>query len=163
MRGSNQHGRRWEPWKTSVLNVQGEEQLVYHNNRYHVFYRKHTVEGVPHAIIHLSIKNNDRSARHDWRDFQRIKNEIVGPHREMVELYPREANKVDLSNQYHLWGYDTDEPVFSGAGGLGWQSAKLVWNGTGPRPNIPGTEDAVQRPSDEESTTAIFDSEKEQQ
>lgn len=149
---SKQHGRRWEPWQTSILKVQGEEQLVYHNNRYHVFYRKHTVEGVPHDIIHLSIKNNDRSARHDWRDFQRIKNEIVGPQREMVELYPREANKVDLSNQYHLWGYDTDEPFFSGGGGIGWQSSRLVWNGTSPRPDIPDTEGAVQRPSEEEST-----------
>lgn len=146
-----QHGRRWDAWKQTLMTVQGEEQLVFYNNRYHVFFRKHTVEGVPHAIIHLSIKNNDRSARHDWRDFQRIKNEIVGEHREMVELYPRETNKVDLSNQYHLWGYDTDEPLFSG-NGIGWQAQRLIWNGTTARPNVPDTESAVQRPSDEVST-----------
>ncbi len=151
MRGNKQHGRRWDAWKQTMMTVQGEEQVVFYNNRYHVFVRRHTVEGVPYAIIHLSIKNNDRSARHDWRDFQRIKNEIVGEHREMIELYPRETNKVDLSNQYHLWGYDTDEPVFSG-NGIGWQSQRLVWNGTTARPLIPETESAVQRASDEEST-----------
>lgn len=147
-----QHGRRWEPWKKQMMTIQGEEQLCYHNNRYHVFVHRRRVEGIPHDIIHLSIKNNDRSARHDWRDFQRIKNEIVGPHREMVELYPREENIVDLSNQYHLWGYDTDDPVFTHRLALGWGSGRLVWNGTSPRPPIPDTEKAVQRPHDVEST-----------
>jgi hypothetical protein len=147
----NQHGKRWDPWITEMVDIQGEEQLLYHNNHYHVFVRKYKPEGVPYGIIHLSIKNNDRSPRHDWRDFQRIKNEIVGPEIEMAEMYPRESHKVDLSNQYHLWGFETDEPVLTKVG-FGWEEGKKVWNGVTPKPPIPGTEKAVQRPYEEEST-----------
>jgi hypothetical protein len=54
-------------------------------------------------MIHLSIKRRDKSAVHDWRDLQRIKNELVGPEHEAMELYPAEARLVDTANQYHLW------------------------------------------------------------
>ncbi len=43
---------------------------------------------------------------HDWRDFQRIKNELVGPEAEGVELYPAESQLADSANQYHLWVFD---------------------------------------------------------
>lgn len=54
-------------------------------------------------IVHLSIKTHDRAARHDWRDLQRIKNEVVGPEFDAVEIYPDEHHVVDMANQYHLW------------------------------------------------------------
>lgn len=54
-------------------------------------------------IIHLSIKRIDKQPVHDWRDFQTIKNELVGPENEAVELYPAESRLVDTSNQYHLF------------------------------------------------------------
>ena len=54
-------------------------------------------------MIHLSIKRNDRQPIHDWRDLQRIKNELVGPEFEAVELYPAESRMVDGANQFHLW------------------------------------------------------------
>lgn len=50
----------------------------------------------------LSIKPKD-GARHDWREFQRMKNEIFGPHREAVELYPSEDRLVDTANQFYLF------------------------------------------------------------
>lgn len=53
--------------------------------------------------VHLSIRRRDRKAVHDWRDLQRIKNDVAGPEREAVELYPAEARMVDTANQYHLW------------------------------------------------------------
>jgi hypothetical protein len=59
--------------------------------------------GWPCDIIHLSIKTKTKRADHDWRDFQRIKNELVGPEHEAVELYPAESRLVDTSNQFHLW------------------------------------------------------------
>jgi len=151
MRGPKQHGRRWDAWQVTMMEVQGEEQLCYHNNRYHVFYREYQPEGVPHTVVHLSIKNNDRSPHRDWRDLQRIKNEIVGEEYQMVEIFPRESDKVDLSNQYHLWGFKTVEPVLARLG-FGWHGKRLVWNGISPRPDIPDAEGAVQRPSDEDST-----------
>ena len=55
------------------------------------------------AMIHLSIRRLDREAVHDWRDFQRIKNELVGPEHEAVELYPAESRLMDTANQYHVW------------------------------------------------------------
>lgn len=53
--------------------------------------------------IHLSIKRNDRAPIHDWRDLQEIKNQLVGPEHEAIELYPAESRRIDTANQYHLW------------------------------------------------------------
>jgi hypothetical protein len=53
-------------------------------------------------LIWLSIKRQDGAAIADWRDLQRIKNEIVGPEAEGVMLYPAESRCVDGANQFHL-------------------------------------------------------------
>lgn len=53
--------------------------------------------------VHLSIKRLDQAAVHDWRDLQRVKNELVGAECEAIELYPAESRVVDTVNQYHLW------------------------------------------------------------
>jgi len=55
------------------------------------------------TIIHLSIRNQDRGVRHDWRHFQRIKNQLCGPEWEAMEIYPAESRLVDGANQFHLW------------------------------------------------------------
>lgn len=57
----------------------------------------------PDGLTHLSIKRNNRAPIRDWRVFQRIKNELCGPEREGVEIYPAESRLVDEANQYHLW------------------------------------------------------------
>lgn len=54
-------------------------------------------------IIHLSIKRRDKETIHDWRHLQEIKNMLVGPEHEGIELYPAESRLVDEANQYHLW------------------------------------------------------------
>ena len=53
--------------------------------------------------MHLTFKRNDRAAVRDWRHFQAIKNEVAGPEREAVEIYPPESELVDAANEYHLW------------------------------------------------------------
>jgi hypothetical protein len=53
--------------------------------------------------MHLTFKRNDRAAVRDWRHFQAIKNEVAGPEREAIELYPPESMLVDAANEYHLW------------------------------------------------------------
>lgn len=76
------------------------------NNVYQVFMRKvFTSEpGTPFASLTLlCIKRNDREPVHDWRDLQRIKNELTSPEHEAVELYPAESRKLDTANQYWLW------------------------------------------------------------
>ena len=80
---------------------------VVRNNVYQVIIRtlmpKDDCVEQPPEMVWLSIKSIDQSARHDWRHFQRIKNELVGPECEGVELYPAESRCVDASNQYHLF------------------------------------------------------------
>jgi len=134
-------------WRPFQIQQMPDGQVLFHNNRYHVFVRKlrNPQEGGP-DIVHLSIRDNERTARHDWRDFQRIKNEILGPESELIELYPRESHVVDMSNQFHLWGFITEEPVFTKMG-LCWEQGRAIWNGNpATKPDVPNTEKAVQRP-----------------
>lgn len=56
-------------------------------------------------LVHLSIKRIDREPIHDWRDLQEIKNMLVGPENEAMEVYPAESRLVDTSNQFHLWAF----------------------------------------------------------
>lgn len=86
-------------------------ERVYRNNRYQVHIREigSPADTWP-EMIHLSIKRVDKEVIHDWRDLQRIKNELVGPEHEAVELYPAESRLVDEANQYHLWVFKSAEP-----------------------------------------------------
>jgi hypothetical protein len=76
---------------------------VWLNDVYRVRVDRRGLDGPGWPLIHLSIKRVDREPIHDWRDLQRIKNELVGPEHEAVELYPAESRLVDSANQYHLW------------------------------------------------------------
>lgn len=51
----------------------------------------------------IGVSALDHTARHDWRDLQRIKNDIVGTEWEAIELYPAESRLVDPSNRFYLW------------------------------------------------------------
>ena len=57
---------------------------------------------------HLSIRRQDRQpvGEEHFRDFQRIKNELLGPDAYAFEIYPSEDNLADTSNQYHLHAFD---------------------------------------------------------
>ena len=59
--------------------------------------------------MHLSFKRRDRAAVRDWRHFQAIKNEVAGPEREAIEVFPPESELVDASNEYHLWVLPPDQ------------------------------------------------------
>lgn len=81
--------------------------VVYRNSIYQV---ELCVRQAPKPFgpaIHLSFKTLDKQARHDWREIQRIKNELVGEDVEAMELYPSEYRLVDTANQYHLWCFPT--------------------------------------------------------
>lgn len=79
-------------------------RAIYVNNRYQVMRFHVPVEGWPEGYVEwLNIKRRDRDWMHDWRELQRIKNELCGPEREAIEIYPAESRLVDTSNQYHLW------------------------------------------------------------
>jgi len=54
--------------------------------------------------LQINIRRRDGAAMvRDWRHFQQIKNEVVGPEREAIEVYPAESRKVDTCNKHHLW------------------------------------------------------------
>jgi hypothetical protein len=80
--------------------VRAQERWI--NSRYQV-----TVDrrGGDFPVVHLSIKRHDKEppGQERWRDFQRIKDEIVGPEYEAAELFPAAERLVDTANQYHLW------------------------------------------------------------
>jgi hypothetical protein len=73
------------------------------NDRFQVLVYRVQPEGIPYPMVHLSIKRNSRNPIHDWRDLQRIKNELCGTNCEAAELYPAAVRETDLANQYHLW------------------------------------------------------------
>lgn len=88
-----------------------EQGRTYLNNVYQVTIREHLPDGWP-AMLWLSIKRIDKEPIKDWRDFQRIKNELVGPEHEAVELYPAESRLIDTSNQYHMYVLKQSEVRF---------------------------------------------------
>jgi len=55
------------------------------------------------VVTWLSIKLTKKKPIRDWRQFQVIKNLLLGPEVEAVELFPRESRLMDAANQYHLW------------------------------------------------------------
>ena len=88
---------------TDYFHRMNTDELVFKNDLYQVAVR-HPEPG----LVHLSIKRIDRRSIHDWREFQAIKNLLVGEECEAVEIYPAESRKVDTANQYHLWVF-TDQ------------------------------------------------------
>ena len=53
--------------------------------------------------VQVGISTKNGEARHDWREMQRIKNEVCGHEWEAVELFPAETRLIDPSNYYILW------------------------------------------------------------
>jgi hypothetical protein len=76
------------------------------NDVYNVTFRwrqRDTLFNTDSGIIQLGISALDGTARHDWREFQAIKNQLAGEECEAFELYPAESRLLDPSNYYSLW------------------------------------------------------------
>jgi hypothetical protein len=90
---------------------------IWRNDRYTVHVERREED---RSVSELSIRRNDRKPIRDWRDFQRIKNEVAGAEVEAVELYPAMSRIMDTANQFYLWvlppgqrfplGYDLGRP-----------------------------------------------------
>ena len=63
----------------------------------------------------------DKTAIHDWRHFQEIKNELVSPDCEAIEIYPNEDRLVDTANQYHLFVFPKNYNL-----PFGWNTRSVV-------------------------------------
>jgi len=151
--------RAWQPMQLAQLNVERlpsdlqekakqfavlKGQRFWRNHKYTVAERRFVLydrEGQPaQECVHLSIHDDARSANRDWRDFQRIKNDIIGPEEEALELYPAESRMVDCSNEWHLWcllgvrwPFGFDERLVS-EGGFAFGGAKQRKWADGDRP-----------------------------
>lgn len=79
---------------------------AFRNDLYSVFVRH-----VGRGALHLSFHRHDRGAVRDWRHFQAIKNEVAGPERTAIEIFPPESQLVDAANEYHLWVLPPDFPL----------------------------------------------------
>ncbi len=66
----------------------------------------------------ISIRRHDNAPCHKWRDFQEIKNQLLGPDHNMVEVYPAESRLLDTENVYHLWSEQIEN---------GWDIGRHVW------------------------------------
>lgn len=104
-------GGGWPSWSSFVeLHGPGSEfcrmvgcDRAYANSRYQVVVAfERTPPGWP-PLMHLSIKAHDKRCVHDWRDMQRIKNELAGTMAEGVELFPAENRLMDEANQFHIY------------------------------------------------------------
>jgi hypothetical protein len=93
----------WTDWTRYPYEDSSAELWV--NGRYQVTKRTKTIRvvGAEVVVVVLGISNFDQSAWHDWRDFQRIKNELAGPELVAFEVYPEESKRVDPSNFFLLW------------------------------------------------------------
>lgn len=67
---------------------------------------------LPKGMVWLSIRRQDRQPIMDWRDAQEIKNQLVGPDCEAVQLFPAEERLHDSANQYHLVALTTPGRCF---------------------------------------------------
>jgi hypothetical protein len=78
------------------------------NSRYLVIKKREKRHDSLGWVWWLSFRRLDRQpvGRERFRDFQRIKNELLGVEATAFEIYPAESRLADTSNQYHLWAYD---------------------------------------------------------
>ena len=106
---------RWEPLRLATpsnLEVYAKYGIqppdrCYVNNLYSVF-----VIDFEEDSTHISFHRHNRAAVRDWRHFQAIKNEVVGPERLAVEVFPPESLLVDSANEYHLWVFPPEWEKF---------------------------------------------------
>jgi hypothetical protein len=104
-----------------AVDVGTEGWHVFANNKY-VVQVKWFYYADKRPMVTLSIRRQDRKAIMDWRDLQWIKNQLVGPEVEMVQLFPAESRLVDSANQYYLHGYADPSYRFP----FGFTSGRLV-------------------------------------
>jgi hypothetical protein len=115
-----QAARSWTPLELAESGPTGE---LFRNGIYQVRRQKLDPTGTVAARaddlndgLWLIVSRTDGKAIHDWRHFQRIKNEVAGPEREALEIYPAESRLIDRGNTYHLWVLPAGERVPFGAG-----------------------------------------------
>lgn len=110
--------------KEEVKNL--EKHHIWANNIYQVnigYADPKDTGGV--GFAHVIIRRLDRRPVHSWSHFQAIKNELIGPECEAVEMYPAERHLIDAKDHYHLWAFTSPEQSF----GIGFLQGREVKTG----------------------------------
>ncbi len=108
----------WKPLEQAQVPPDAAKMGIvacFQNGRYTVFIKEQDAPGfgqpgpdgqmIPMKIAHLIINRNDKKTTRSWSDIQRIKNEILGPTVEALELFPAEWRRMaEISDrQTHIW------------------------------------------------------------
>lgn len=118
----------WQKLEPAYLDVDSHTKDVisgheiWMNDLYQVNVRRHVQSPGAPMFTWLSIKRIDKQPIHDWRHFQWIKNQLVGEQNAGVEMYPKESELVDGSNQYHLWVLEDSDLNFP----FGFHDGRIV-------------------------------------
>ncbi|GHO61327.1 hypothetical protein KSC_002190 [Ktedonobacter sp. SOSP1-52] len=100
----------WTPFVQCEKDPRDPESEIYRNSRYQVHRRRFKAHDSGPDLIHLSFRRLDRGTFLPYRDKMCIKDELVGPECEGIELFPARSREVDTANHYHLW--IIDDPTF---------------------------------------------------
>lgn len=94
--------------RTPTMGHDYNRHTCFFESRFYFVARTEIIDANDAPVTWLSIRRNDRKAQQDWRHLQAIKNDLCGPEREAIQLYPAESRLIDESNQIHLFVYQED-------------------------------------------------------
>lgn len=121
----------WFEWRDKVIANEGRDPTPEERGQLwdlfcDLFVNVHTFENDIYKVTlsqaypyRISIRRHDNAPCHNWRDFQEIKNQLLCPDHNMVEVYPSESRLLDTDNVYHLWSAQIEH---------GWNIGRHVWD-----------------------------------
>lgn len=103
---------KWPPWEEvsaseirEIIPVLGmgwasEVSRVWRNGVFVVLFREVRTAWGP--VVHLAVRTVGNNVV-EWAEKQRIKDELMGPERLAVEVFPPRSDLVDEADMYHVW------------------------------------------------------------
>ncbi len=82
-----------------------DECTAFVNSRYCVLIRDVPAQAACPVLWHVMIQRRDGQpvGPERYRDFMRVRDELIGDEHEAVEVYPARSRETDVANVYHLW------------------------------------------------------------
>lgn len=95
-----------DQWPDAVVNLQLARPVAVWRSRYHlaVLYQEPGKAAQRLSVCRAAIGDDGRFADGlSWDELQEVKNECGFEDRDAIEIYPRNADVVNVSNMRHLW------------------------------------------------------------
>lgn len=95
------HPERWADMRANT----GDLRQCWRNNVYsvQVYARTDSLHPGQLRALQLAVRRHDGDEVRGWSDLQRIKDEIAGPDRVAIEIYPPADSVVDNANMRHIF------------------------------------------------------------